>query len=101
MNDAFSNYFIDVNSKFFSIIKTQINYLSTKGRMPLAILIRGDVAKQMLQYCYYDDFIKQQQFLSKFANSQDCICTVLDLPVYLSIKLTKSSIIVIGEILWI
>ena len=99
--EEYSNYFTDINSQAMANITRQVNFLTRNRRVPLAILMRGDIITQMLQYVYYNDIQKQQNLLSVYANEQNCLCHILGLPVYLSIKLTRSQIIVVGEIEWI
>ena len=100
-NDEYAKYFTDINSRAFSNITRQLKFLAKNNRLPLAIFMRGDIIVQMLQYVYSHSIEKQQRLLSIYANEQNCICHVLGLPVYLNIKLTKSQIIVVGEIEWI
>ena len=96
----FVKYLTEFNSKVNSVITGQMSYLSSKERISLCILIRPDLAEQMLGYAFPGDVIKQQQLLSYFAVQQALVCEVYKMPVYVSTKLSKSILQVVGEVEW-
>jgi len=93
-------YLTEVNSKLNYSITRQLGYLIKEGRQPLVILISAEICQQMLQYCFPQNVQQQQKLLSYYSINQIKLLELYNLPVYVSIKLTKSPVMVIGEIEW-
>lgn len=93
-------YLKSFNSKIANSINGQFSYLSKEGRLPLMILISANVLEQCLQYaCGVDK--KRIEELKNFIFSNELpICHILHCPVVLSPKLTRTPIMVVGEIEW-
>jgi len=93
------NYLSEFNSKVASSISGQMLFLSKEHRMPLVILISPKLFEQLLQYVC-EEKEKKQKLFNYFLQTETPICYILGCPVYLSRKLTKSSVQVVGEISW-
>lgn len=92
-------YLSEFNSKVASSISGQMLYLSKEHRIPLSILISPKLFEQILQYICGEKKNKQNLF-NYFLQTETPICHLMGCPVYLSRKLTKSAIQVVGEISW-
>lgn len=98
--DKFVEYLTLVNEEVATLINNQNFYLRKKDRIPLTILINPEIFDMMLKLVYKDNIEEYNKVHSYFINNEIPICFILGCPVYLSRKLTKSKVMVIGEIEW-
>lgn len=96
----FENYLTLINESVSKSISGQIFYLQKENRLPIAILISPETFDSMLKLAYREDVDQYNLAHSYFLNNEVPICYVSGCPVYLSRKLTKSSVQVVGEIEW-
>ncbi len=98
--EMFVKYLTEFNSRISSSITRQMNFLLTTGRQPLSITLSANILQQMLQYRFPNDVPKQQKLLSQYSINESLLCRAFGLPVYINSKLTKSPVMVVGEIEW-
>ncbi len=96
----FVEYLTLINKEVATSIFNQNSFLRKKDRIPLAILINPEIFEMMLKLVYADNEEKYKQAYTYYINNEIPLCYILGCPVYLSRKLTKSKIIVIGEVEW-
>ena len=95
----FVEYLTLVNEEVSTLINTQNSYLRKKDRIPLAILINPEIFDMMLRLTYTTTE-EYSQVRAYILNNEIPICFILGCPVYLSRKLTKTKVMVIGEFEW-
>ncbi|MCK9542545.1 MAG: hypothetical protein M0R03_11015 [Novosphingobium sp.] len=93
-------YFTEFNSKLSASISGQYLFLSKEGRLPLAIFINIAILDQALQYVYDNNKEKINKIKNFIISHETPIFYIMGCPVYLSSKLTKSSVMVVGEVAW-
>ncbi len=98
--NEFVNYLTLLNTKVSVLINNQNYFLRQKDRIPLAILISPEIFDSMLNVVYKDDSVLLLQVKAHFVNNESPLCHILGCPVYFSRKLTKSDVMVVGEIEW-
>jgi hypothetical protein len=97
----FVKYLTYQNEEVYDSILRQSSYLRKNNRIPLIILISPVVFDCMINFVYRDYSQEDRNAIkSYFFTKEKPICYILGCPVYLSPKLTKSSIMVVGEIEW-
>lgn len=79
-----------------SVMK-QIHYLQTKDRLPLIILISYATLSAIVDTM---DVSNKPLLLSRVAEIDTPICVISGLPLYFSPKLTRSGVMVVGEVEW-
>lgn len=94
----FINYIMN-DYKLAANLSGQNQYLIKNGRIPLAILMSGEIFQKMILNIYFDIDIRQKVY-TYFMLHEDPICHMMGCPVYLSSKLTRSEMQVVGEIEW-
>jgi hypothetical protein len=97
--DAFQEYLAHTNLKTSASLSGQQQYLLKQDRLPISIFISRDLYDDMTKEVILDEQ-RRQSLLGYFLNEEIVICHVLGCPVYLSKKLTKSNIQVVGEVEW-
>jgi hypothetical protein len=98
--EEFIKYLTLINTKVSVSINNQNYFLRQKDRIPLVILISPEIFDSMLNLVYRDNLEVLNQIKSHFLNNEVPLCHILGCPVYFSRKLTKSNVMVIGEIEW-
>lgn len=96
----FINYLTLINTEISSSLQRQLSYLRKQNRIPLSILISAEVFESMLKLVYEGDTTGYTNVKSYFLNNELPICYLAGCPTYFSRKLTKSKIMVIGEVIW-
>ncbi len=96
----FVEYLTLINEETSASILKQNSFLRKKDRIPLAILINPEVFNMMLKLVYKDDEDIYKQVYSYYLTNETPICFILGCPVYFSRKLTKSKVMVVGEVEW-
>jgi hypothetical protein len=97
--EAFADYLTHVNMKVGSSILAQRQYLTKTDRLLLVILLSAELLQEMLDVLVFD-LNRKHQLFSYFLNEEVPVCSVLGCPVYVSRKLTKSQVQVVGEVEW-
>jgi hypothetical protein len=95
-----AKYFTEFNTKIASSISGQQLYLSKENRIPLVILISSILLDQCLQYTCNNNNERIEELKNYIILHETPICFIIGCPVYLSRKLTKTSIMVVGEVIW-
>jgi hypothetical protein len=98
--EEFVKYLNLINTNISVSINNQNYYLKKNERIPLIILINPSVFDSMLNLIYKDDKDTLYKVKSYFLTNESPICHILGCPVYLSRKLTKSEVMVVGEVSW-
>ena len=98
--EKFITYLTFTNTEVSVSINNQNFYLKKQDRIPIAILINPEVFDMMLKLVYKDDEFVYSHVHTYILNNEIPICYILGCPVYLSRKLTKSKVMVVGEIEW-
>jgi hypothetical protein len=98
--EEFVKYLTLINTKVSVSINNQNYFLRQKDRIPLVILISPEIFDSMLNLIYRDNNELLNQVKSYFINTESPFCYILGCPVYFSRKLTKSNVMIIGEIEW-
>ncbi len=97
--DAFQEYLAHKNLKISASLSGQHQYLMKQDRLPIAIFISRVLYDEMIKEVV-EDGQRRQSLLGFFLNEEIPLCHILGCPVYLSKKLTKSNIQVVGEVEW-
>ncbi len=97
--DAFQEYLAHTNLKTATSLSGQHQYLLKQDRIPIAIFISKVLCDDMIKEVIKDEN-RGRTLLGYFLTEEIPICYVLGCPVYLSKKLTKSNIQVVGEVEW-
>jgi hypothetical protein len=97
--DAFQEYLAHTNLKTATSLSGQHQYLLKQDRIPIAIFISKVLCDSMIKEVIKDEN-RGRTLLGYFLTEEIPICYVLGCPVYLSKKLTKSNIQVVGEVEW-
>jgi ferredoxin len=95
-----TKFFIEFNTKIANSISGQQFFLSKENRIPLVILISPILLDQCLQYACNNNSERIEELKNYIISHEIPICFILGCPVYLSRKLTKTPIMVVGEIIW-
>jgi len=98
--EEFIKYLTLINTKISTAINNQNYFLRQKDRIPLAILISPEIFDSMLNLVYRDNLETLNQVKAYFINNEIPLCYLLGCPVYFSRKLTKSDVMVVGEVEW-
>lgn len=98
--NKFVEYLTLLNTEVSTSIVNQNSFLKKKDRIPLAILISPIIFDMMLKLVYKDNLKLYEKIHSYFLTREVPICFILGCPVYLSRKLTKSKVMVVGEVEW-
>jgi len=98
--EGFTKYLTLLNEEVSKSIRGQVLYLQKENRLPIAILISPVIFDSMLKLTYKDSQDQYYLAYSYFINNEVPICYITGCPVYLSRKLTKSLIQVVGEVEW-
>jgi len=98
--DKFINYLTLVNTEVSTSINHQSFFLRKNDRIPLFILINPEIFDSMLKWSYQEEDEIYQKVHAYYLNNEIPLCYILGCPVYLSRKLTKSKVMVVGEIEW-
>lgn len=93
-------YFKEFNTKIANSISGQFLYLSKEKRLPLIILISVSILEQCLQYVCGDNKKRIEELKNFIFSNEIPICHIFHCPVILSPKLTKTPVMVVGEIEW-
>jgi hypothetical protein len=96
---AFITYLTYKNASVASNISRQSLYLGKENRVLLAILLSPETFDEMLVDTIKDEG-RRSKILSYYANVEIPLCYIAGCPVYLSRKLTKSDVQVVGEVQW-
>lgn len=97
--EGFQEYLAHKNLKVSSSLSGQHQYLMKQDRLPIAIFISRLLYDEMVREVVKDEQ-RRQSLLGYFLTEETPLCHVLGCPVYLSKKLTKSNIQVVGEVEW-
>ena len=97
--EAFIKYLVEFNSKIANDILLQHKYLLSKFRTPFAIFISPTLLANMLEYCGMQETRKLVIQNIVFYKEQP-LCTIVGCPVYVSRKLSRVPVQVVGEIKW-
>ena len=97
--DAFQEYLAHNNFRISASLSGQHQYLLKQDRLPISIFISRELYDVMAIDVIKDEQ-RRQFLLGYFLNEESVICHILGCPVYLSKKLTKSNIQVVGEVEW-
>jgi|GEM_PF-2894517 hypothetical protein len=99
--EKFQEYLAHTNLKTSTSLSGQHQYLMKQDRLPIAIFISRTLYDEMVKSVIEDEK-RRRSLLGYFLTEESyiCLCHVLGCPVYLSKKLTKSNIQVVGEIEW-
>lgn len=92
-------YLTSGNAKVAGSISGQIAYLRKEERIPISILISPVLFDHMVLTLFPDISI-QNTVKNYYFSVDEAICYVHGCPVYLSRKLTKSLVQVVGEVEW-
>jgi hypothetical protein len=96
---SFITYLTYTNSRVSSNISRQSVYLAKEDRVLLAIMLSPETFDEMLKSTVSDEN-RRKKITSYYVNVEIPLCYILGCPVYLSRKLTKSDVQVVGEVLW-
>lgn len=96
-----ANYLTLLNEDVYRSITKQSNYLVKQNRIAVAILISAELFDMMINIVYRNESKEQRKLVrAHFINNLSPICFILGSPVYLSLRLTKSQVQVVGEVEW-
>jgi len=96
---VFIKYLTEFNSKIANNILLQHKYLLSKRRTPIAIFISPPLLSQILEYCGMQEPRKLAIQDIVFYKEQP-LCAIVGCPVYVSRKLSRVPVQVVGEITW-
>ena len=96
---AFGEYLAHTNLKLAASLSGQNQYLSKNDRLPLLILI-SKLTYDGMADALIKDASRRQAILGYLLLQEVPVCYVMGCPVYLSPKLTRSKVQVVGEIEW-
>ena len=99
IKDKFVRYLIEDNYEVSASISGQNQYLRKEARLPLVILISSEVLDKMLIHVF-PVIEERMKVHSLILLNEVPLCYILGCPVYFNRKLTRSSIQVVGEIMW-
>ena len=97
--EAFQEYLAHNNFRISASLSGQHQYLLKQDRLPISIFINRELYDVMAIDVIKDEQ-RRQSLLGYFLNEESVVCHILGCPVYLSKKLTKSNIQVVGEVEW-
>jgi hypothetical protein len=92
-------YFFSTQQKIASAISGQIQFLNKKDRIPLQIIISSVLLKKLVDTCIKDEKRGEKVF-RLIIDKEQPICYIAGCPVYVSRKMTKSDVQVVGEVEW-
>lgn len=98
--EEFKKYLTFINTDISTSINNQNYYLQKNNRIPLQILISPEIFDSMLNLVYRDQPEILPKIKAHYINNETPLCYLLGCPVYFSRKLTKSKVMVVGEIAW-
>lgn len=92
-------YLIETNKELSASIAGQITYLRKMDRSPLSILLSFAAFEAMLNALGYD-LARRERIKAFVAIAEASIAYIAGCPVYVSRKLTKTPVQVVGEVDW-
>jgi len=98
--EKFIKYLTETNTQVSSALIAQKQYLSKQNRAPLAILLTPSLALQAFQYICSPNAEQAKVKFNYYRFHESPICEVYGCPVYVSRKLSKSFIQLVGDIVW-
>ena len=96
----FVNYLTQVNIRAATTLSAQQAFLGKSDKLPIAILLSPTLFEELLHHVYADNPFRLQKVMSHFSNTEEPLCHLMGMPVYMSRKLTKSYLQVVGEVAW-
>ena len=98
--EEFVNYLTLLNTSISISINNQNYFLRKNDRIPLVVLISPSILDSMLNVIYLNNPEMLYKVKAHFLSSESPLCYILGCPVYFSRKLTKSEVMVVGEVSW-
>ncbi len=97
--DSISLYFTQKNKKVANAMLAQFQYLVKEEKTPLLMIIQWKLLQEALDNVI-QDFEKRKCVEQYFLLNDAIICYCMGCPVYVSKKLSKTLLQVVGEIQW-
>lgn len=99
-SEDFVRYLTLLNTEVSISINNQNFFLRKNDRIPLMILISPELFDMMMNVTYVNSPESISAVKSYYLNNESPLCYLLGCPVYLSPKLTRSKVMVVGEVEW-
>lgn len=96
----FVNYLTQVNTRASTTLSAQLAFLGRSDKLPLGVLISPTLFDDMLAHIFVNNEERFQKIREFFFRTEEPICHLVGNPVYVSRKLTRSYLQVIGEVEW-